>query len=290
MKWFRLWTDILDDPKMSRLSDDEYRAFTYLLAMAAAEEKEGHIPYDASDISWRIRLPLDLIKRSLDKLLSLEIIGPNGNGWKFIHWEKRQFKSDDRSEYFRDWYQKKRASKHSNVESNVVLNNVEQIQNRTEQIQNIHQNRASFDALFTSFWMSYPKKIGKQAAQKAFQKVKSPKATLAKILASLEWQKTSDQWTKDDGKYIPNPATYLNQGRWEDEPYGNKADGGKHDNLFLRAFREENERAASRRMGGRPKPVQGQRSGKCGASGNGGVSEDADPAGRNPADADKPNG
>jgi hypothetical protein len=136
MKWFRLWTDILDDPKMSRLSDDEYRAFTYLLAMAAEEEKEGHIPYDAADISWRIRLPLDLITRSLDKLLALEIIGPNGNGWKFIHWEKRQFKSDDRSEYFRDWYQKKRASKHSNVEPNVVLNNVEQNRTDTEQIQN----------------------------------------------------------------------------------------------------------------------------------------------------------
>ena len=31
-------------------------------------------------------------------------------------------------------------------------------------------------------------------------------------------QKESDQWTRDDGQFIPLPATYLNQGRWKDEP------------------------------------------------------------------------
>ena len=35
------------------------------------------------------------------------------------------------------------------------------------------------------------------------------------VLKALEWQIDSKKWR--DG-YIPNPATYLNQGRWEDEP------------------------------------------------------------------------
>jgi hypothetical protein len=34
---------------------------------------------------------------------------------------------------------------------------------------------------------------------------------------AVEAQKKSKQWQKDDGQYIPNPSTWLNQGRWDDE-------------------------------------------------------------------------
>lgn len=67
---------------------------------------------------------------------------------------------------------------------------------------------------FDLFWSAYPKKVGKQAAKKAFSRVKIPVETL---LTAVEWQKCSAQWSKDNGQYIPNPATWLNQGRWEDE-------------------------------------------------------------------------
>jgi len=33
----------------------------------------------------------------------------------------------------------------------------------------------------------------------------------------VEAQKRSRQWVESDGKYIPHPATWLNQGRWDDE-------------------------------------------------------------------------
>jgi hypothetical protein len=35
---------------------------------------------------------------------------------------------------------------------------------------------------------------------------------------TLKRQKNSHDWTKENGQYIPNPATWLNQGRWMDEP------------------------------------------------------------------------
>lgn len=69
---------------------------------------------------------------------------------------------------------------------------------------------------FDAFWKAYPKKVGKQAALKAFQRVKVPLETL---LTAIERQKCGSQWSKDNGQYIPNPATWLNQGRWEDEVY-----------------------------------------------------------------------
>lgn len=70
------------------------------------------------------------------------------------------------------------------------------------------------DAEFEIFWNAYPTKVGKQPARKAFNKVKVPVETL---VAAIERQKCSSQWSKDGGQYIPNPATWLNQGRWTDE-------------------------------------------------------------------------
>jgi hypothetical protein len=66
---------------------------------------------------------------------------------------------------------------------------------------------------FERFWAVYPKKVGKEAARRAFLKVKVPTNTL---IAAISAQKRSTQWTRDNGRYIPNPATWLNQGRWED--------------------------------------------------------------------------
>lgn len=68
---------------------------------------------------------------------------------------------------------------------------------------------------FELFWKTYPKKVGKEAARKAFKKVK---VNINALLSAVEDQKRCEQWLKDGGQYIPNPATWLNQGRWEDEP------------------------------------------------------------------------
>lgn len=67
---------------------------------------------------------------------------------------------------------------------------------------------------FDRFWTVYPKKVGKEAARKAFAKVKENVETL---ITAVEQQIQSEQWQRDGGQYIPNPATWLNQGRWNDE-------------------------------------------------------------------------
>lgn len=70
---------------------------------------------------------------------------------------------------------------------------------------------------FEAFWASYPSKVGKGAAEKAFAKVNPPQDLLRRMLDALELQKSSPRWTRDGGQYIPNPATWLNQSRWLDE-------------------------------------------------------------------------
>ena len=57
---------------------------------------------------------------------------------------------------------------------------------------------------------------GKDAARKAFDR-RRVDVTLEAVLAALELQKGSQQWQRDGGRYVPHPATWLNQGRWQDE-------------------------------------------------------------------------
>ena len=67
---------------------------------------------------------------------------------------------------------------------------------------------------FERFWQAYPRKVGRVKAEAAFKKVDVPEDVL---MAALESHKRSDQWKKDNGQFIPHPATWLNGKRWEDE-------------------------------------------------------------------------
>ena len=70
---------------------------------------------------------------------------------------------------------------------------------------------------FDEFWSAYPKKVGKDDARKAFLKRKPDGELLALMLAAIAAQRESQAWARDGGQYIPNPSTWLNQGRWQAE-------------------------------------------------------------------------
>ena len=70
---------------------------------------------------------------------------------------------------------------------------------------------------FEAFWKEYPNKKAKPDAIKAWRKLNPDEELAGRIMAGLSKWKTSDQWTRDDGRFIPYPATWLNSRRWEDE-------------------------------------------------------------------------
>lgn len=73
------------------------------------------------------------------------------------------------------------------------------------------------EAQFAAFWSAYPKKRSKGQAARAWTRL-SPSPELAEtILAALERKRQSDDWLREDGRFIPYPATWLNAQGWEDE-------------------------------------------------------------------------
>lgn len=69
---------------------------------------------------------------------------------------------------------------------------------------------------FQNFYNTYPRKVGKQAAWKAFVKA-TEVATVDDILSGAI-RYANDPNLPADHNFIPHPATWLNGGRWDDEP------------------------------------------------------------------------
>ncbi|RPJ55934.1 MAG: hypothetical protein EHM12_11240 [Dehalococcoidia bacterium] len=104
-----------------------------------------------------------------------------------------------------------RKSSENHTENGNENDNINGIDNEDEDKQKICEH-------FIKWYSEYPNKTGKGAALKSWNKIKNKKEISEKILESLKWQKESEQWKKDNGQYIPNPSTYINQQRWMDEP------------------------------------------------------------------------
>ena len=82
------------------------------------------------------------------------------------------------------------------------------------------QKKEDLSRKFKLFWTAYPKKVAKADAEKRFNKINPDEQLLKTMMASIDRAKKSEGWLKDDGKFIPHPATWLNGRRWEDEIKG----------------------------------------------------------------------
>jgi DNA-binding transcriptional ArsR family regulator len=77
---------------------------------------------------------------------------------------------------------------------------------------------------FSEFWERYPKKRSKGQAEKVWEKLKPDNTLFDKMVKAIGIAKTTEEWTKKGGQFIPYPATWLNGKGWEDEIAGAKED------------------------------------------------------------------
>ena len=70
---------------------------------------------------------------------------------------------------------------------------------------------------FEEFWKLYPRKAAKADARKAWKQVEKIRPPIADLMKSLHAARASKQWQKDEGEFIPYPASFLRGERWSDE-------------------------------------------------------------------------
>ena len=82
-------------------------------------------------------------------------------------------------------------------------------------IKNSNKERVS-GVGFEEFWVIYPEKIAKHKALSSWLKMNEEE--IQRAIIAIKKQVESNHFMGNDGKnYIPYPATWLNQKRWDDE-------------------------------------------------------------------------
>lgn len=88
--WIKLYDEILDDPKMGRLSDGAFRLCINLFLMANRQEaRDGSLP-DVEDIAWTLRLSNETAQQYLAELERAGIVAINDGDLVVTNFEKRQ--------------------------------------------------------------------------------------------------------------------------------------------------------------------------------------------------------
>lgn len=172
----------------------------------------GECQFNVKSMSIRFRTQVNHLSRAIETFQRSGLVTINQSGFLVItNWSKRQFKSDrvtDRVNKFRE------VNKKRNV-SETELKRPQSTDTDTDTDTTPlppPKKGESFSVSFLSFWKSYPKKVGKDAAWRAWKKRKD--IPVDSVFSIIERQKQTDQWKRG---FIPNPATWINQGRWEDE-------------------------------------------------------------------------
>jgi hypothetical protein len=213
MKWFKHDSDASNDAKLKKLrlkyGAQGYGIYWYCLELIARNVEKHNLTFelehDAELIADDFKLSAELVQHIMTYMVELELFENTGG---IVSCLKMATRTD---EYTQKLIQSSRKAS-DNVPTISVEYPTKSVlieEKRTEDIRLDKKNIYTED--FTIFWSAYPKKTGKDAAYKSWTKAKP---RLDDVMYALSWQQESDQWKRG---YIPNPATYLNQGRWKDE-------------------------------------------------------------------------
>lgn len=114
------------------------------------------------------------------------------------------------------------------IDTNVIVNvnDTVSVNSNSLTVKETKRTRKKYEDTpeFITFWEAYPVHANKVGARQEFAKIDAP---LEVLLESIDMWKRTDQWKKDGGQYIPYPAKWLKERRWEDSPKVNmpKSDG-----------------------------------------------------------------
>lgn len=202
--------------------------FQQLLILA---DQEGGVDMTISAISRRTTIPREIIERGIEALLLpdpesrtpteegrriIPLSDGRAWGWKIVNYEKyRQIKREqDRRDYHREYYHKRKSTPVKATQHDSTIQPIAEAKAEAETPPKPPKGE-SVPAGFAEFWALYPKKVGKDAALSAWKR--KVKGDAAELMESLKTQKAQEAWTKEGGRFVPNPATWLNHGRWKDE-------------------------------------------------------------------------
>ena len=191
--WIKLHKSLLDDYKFHCLPVAS-RALAPCIWLLASESDDGSVAHDPEMIAFRLRMSVEEVVAAIKPLLSAGFLTLLRDASKPLA-EGKQDASKELS-----------LARSREAEAETEKNS-----------RASRSGREGLNGAFTAFWSAYPRKKSKGHAEKAWLKIKPDEQLASQIIAAVGRATTSDDWTREGGKFIPHPATWLNGERWEDE-------------------------------------------------------------------------
>lgn len=217
MKWFKHDSDASNDAKLKKLrlkyGAQGYGIYWYCLELIARNVEKHNLTFelehDAELIADDFKLSPELVQHIMTFMVDIGLFENTNNIITCLKMSTRTDEYTQKLLQSRKIYPDNLPTLSGQSPTKSVL--IEE-KRREEKEKTI--DTEVLEDYFEDFWYKYPKKVGKDAARKAWNKLKPD---IIEVIDAINWQRETKQWLAEDGKYIPNPATYLNQGRWKDE-------------------------------------------------------------------------
>ncbi len=94
----------------------------------------------------------------------------------------------------------------------------------------------SYSAGAEEFIAAYPKRTGLQVGLQTYLSLIDDDGEKSAVFAGLDRWKKSEAWTKDNGKWIPEPSRWLTDRRWLEYPAPAQPTGGYETPPFKESF------------------------------------------------------
>jgi len=104
-RWFRLYDEVLDDPKVQKLSPEHFKIWINLLCLAS--KHDGVLP-DNESVSFALRMPFHETSGAVTFLFQAGLFDRTKKGLVPHGWSKRQYKSDTSTERVKRFRQRYR--------------------------------------------------------------------------------------------------------------------------------------------------------------------------------------
>jgi len=201
-RWFRMYDEVVDHPKVQRLSDGAFRAWVNLMCVAARDG--GRITGNLDDLGFCLRKRRPRVEELLDTLIRAGLVDVRGDDFRPHDWDDHQYQSD--SSTVRSQRSRQRCS------------NVAATAPETDTESDTETDTQS-DAAFEEFWKAYdpPRNAKKPDARRAWAvtaKVRPAQAVLlAAVAAYRAW--LGEQSRKQKRDYpMQHPSTWLRGEVW----------------------------------------------------------------------------
>ena len=183
------------------LSDANWKDKKALINSCVVEIKRGQLIFGLNAFSKRSGVSVSKLRKIIDVLISEQMIDRlKTNKYSIITIANyNSYQTVDRQN----------ASKQH---SNNIQNATPKQDNNSNKVNNSNICVEKFE----TFWMLYPRKIGKAAAKRKYEAViKNGNTPESKLLEAIKNQ--LPKWKQTEEQFIPHAATWINQGRWDDE-------------------------------------------------------------------------